>query len=63
MKATIRKQGGPDSGYWIIECKAPKCQDLNGRPWQQSHSRRTVEGHAIAIRNMDEHNRHRHPGE
>lgn len=61
MAATIRKHGSPDYGYWIIECKDPKCLDLNGRSWQQAHSRRTVEGHTIAVRNMEEHNRARHP--
>jgi hypothetical protein len=63
MRATIRKHGSADYGYWIIQCDARECQDINGRPWQQAHSRRTVEGHTIAERNMGDHNRARHSSE
>ena len=63
MSATIRKHGSPDYGYWIIQCDDPKCRDINGRPWQQAHSRRTVEGYHIAERNMRDHNGARHATE
>lgn len=61
MAATIRKQGSADYGYWVIQCEAPECRDLNGRPWQLLHSRRTVEGRRLANRDRDNHNASRHP--
>lgn len=60
MSATITKKGSSDYGYWIVQCDAPECRDINGRPWQHMHSRRTVEGHTLAVRDQGEHNRARH---
>ena len=61
-KASLRKTGGSDTGYVIAQCDAPECKDINGVSWQHAFSRRTVEGYTLAERDMNEHNRHRHPG-
>lgn len=60
MTAEITKKGSPDYGYWRVECDAEGCRDLNGWPWQVFYSCRTVEGHMLAVRDRDAHNRARH---
>lgn len=60
MPATIKKNGGPDTGHVGAICEDEGCRDINGRPWQVWHSRRTVEGATLAKRDAEDHNRARH---
>lgn len=60
MSAKIIKRGSSDYGYVSAECNSPECQDINGRPWIHSYSRRTVEGYTLAERDMKAHNKARH---
>lgn len=60
MAAQITKTGGPDSGHVTARCDAPECRDINGRPWAQMYSRRTVEGYRLAERDAADHNKARH---
>ncbi|MFS0832020.1 hypothetical protein ABC337_15320 [Arthrobacter sp. 1P04PC] len=61
--ATLRTVGSSDSGHTIAQCDAADCRDINGRPWQQMYSRRTIEGARLAARDMNDHNRTRHSAE
>jgi hypothetical protein len=60
MSAHVRKAGSEDYGHYHVECNDPECRDRAGFFWQQSYSRRAVEGLRLAERARDEHNKARH---
>lgn len=57
MTAQVVSKG---PAYVAAECDATECHDVNGRPWSQLYSRKTIEGARLAERDAKDHNKARH---